>query len=330
MGGEIVLQYFLGVDAGGTNTIAIITNESGDVLGTGIGGNGNHQIDYVIARESIHRAVEEALKIAKLEKDDLTFSYFGLAGADRPVDFDILRPLIDELELPQYEIACDTYIALRAGVNQPFGVVIICGTGVNCSGIGIDGKQYQCGGFNYLHGDFGGGSGLAQEVYRSVIRAWDGRGQETILSSLLLDYLRYESVEEMFHDFLDHRYEVPADCAKLLFQAVQQGDKVAQEILIYQGKELGLSAKAVIERLQLHNENFDIVLAGSILTRSSDDIIMNEIRRVVEKVAPHCTLKILEAEPVVGSLLLAMEAAHVPVDEATYHKLHQIKKVKVG
>lgn len=324
------MQYFLGLDAGGTNTYAVIVDEKGNVLGQGIGGNGNHQIDYNIARKSIHLAVNEALKNANVSKDDLSFSYLGIAGADRPIDYAVLTPMIEELKLPRFEIVGDTYIALRAGTKNPYGVVIICGTGVNCAGVSIDGKQYQCGGFNYLHGDFGGGSGLAVEVYRSVIRAWDGRGKKTKLTSLLLNYLNYESVEEMFHDFLDNKYNVPPDCAKLLFEAAEENDEVAIEILTYQGRELGLSARAVIERLDLNRKVFDVVLAGSILTKGKNKKLISQIQKEIEISAPNSRLIVLESEPVVGSLLLAMERSGITVSKEVYDKLHKIKEVKVG
>ena len=161
------MAYFLGVDAGGTNTFAVIVNEFGEVIGIGTGGNGNHQINRDIAEKSLHDAVNGAITNAKISRDELTFSYFGIAGADRPVDFQILTPIINKLDLPNYEIACDTYIALRAGTDRSYGVVIICGTGVNCAGISTEQAMYQCGGFNYLHGDFGGGTGLADR--KSVV-----------------------------------------------------------------------------------------------------------------------------------------------------------------
>lgn len=324
------MAYFLGVDAGGTNTFAVIVNELGEVIGIGTGGNGNHQINLYIAEKSLHDAVNGAITNAKISRDELTFSYFGIAGADRPVDFQILTPIIDKLNLPNYEIACDTYIALRAGTDRSYGVVIICGTGVNCAGISTEQAMYQCGGFNYLHGDFGGGTGLANEVYRSVIRAWDGRGEQTVLTELLLEFLNYQTVDEMFHDYLDHKKSVPADVVKLLFIAAKAADKVAVDLLKLQGKELGLSARAVIKRLNLETETFDIVMGGSVLTRSGDELIERAINEITLPVAPRSRTVKLNTEPVVGALLLAMERANYPITEEVTRHLHGITEIKVG
>ncbi|WP_258168885.1 hypothetical protein [Paenibacillus sp. AR247] len=95
------------------------------------------------------------------------------------------------------------------------------------------------------------------EVFRSVIRAWDGREQPTQLTELLLSLLGYDTVGEMFDDFYDNQRSVPIDAARLLFAAAAGQDAVALEILNRQGVELGKSAAAVIRRLGMENEAFD-------------------------------------------------------------------------
>lgn len=316
------MAYFLGMDAGGSKTIAVVTDEMGKALGIGKSGNGNHQLGKDVAERHIHDATAEALRQAGLTAKQIDFAWFGLAGADRETDFKILRPMIRRLNCKRYEISCDTMVALRAGTMSPYGVVIICGSGVNCAGIGKQNQYYQCGGFGYMHGDFGGGGGLAVEVFRAVIRAWDGREEPTQLTPLLLDMLHYDSVEDMFHDFLlDHNKSVPRDAVKLLFPAAQQGDRVARRILEQQGVELGLSAKAVINRLGLHQDAFDVVLAGSILTRSGDEVIREQIERAVSSVAPSSTFVTLSVEPVVGAILLALENLDQHISVRTYENL---------
>lgn len=140
------MKYYLGVDAGGSKTYAMIADEQGTVIGAGRGGNGNHQKNRGQAEDSLQQAVSEALKTAGLNKDRLEYSWFGLAGADREADFRILRPIISRLGLPRTEISCDTWNALRSGTEKSYGIVLICGSGVNCAGKNPAGTAYQCGG----------------------------------------------------------------------------------------------------------------------------------------------------------------------------------------
>lgn len=318
------MKYYLGVDGGGSKTYALIADEHGKIIGKGHSGNGNHQIDYEEAKHSLRESVEMALSQAGLSREEITFAYFGLAGADREVDYEILRPMLAELGLPKYDLNCDTVIALRAGTDRPFGVVLICGTGTNSAGISPRDDFYQCGGFSYMFGDFGGGGSLCIEAFRAVIRAWDGREQPTRLTELLLQDLGYDNVPTMFNDYLDHDKTPPLSTVKLIFQAAAQGDEVATNILRVQGEELGKSAQAVIKRLGMENDKFDVVLAGSIITRGEARFIHPYIEQAVKVCAPKASLAKLQVEPVVGALWLAFEAEGNSLPQEVYERLRTV------
>ncbi|WP_410770268.1 N-acetylglucosamine kinase [Fontibacillus sp. BL9] len=316
------MKYFLGVDAGGSKTYAMIANEQGKVIGVGRGGIGNHQKNREQAEISLQQAVLEALKASGLTKDQLEYSWFGLAGADRENDFRILRPIVSRLGLPRTEISCDTWIALRAGTEKNYGVVLICGSGVNCAGKNPKGETYQCGGFGYRFGDFGGGYDLSIEVFRSVVRAEEGREKATVLSERLTGLLGYSSVSELREDYLDHFRDLPPHIAELLFQAAEEGDQVAAGLLIKQGNELGLAAAATIRQLGMEGDTFDVVLAGSLLTKGDrTGIIRRAIEQRLKQTAPNGKLRILSREPVVGSVVLAMESSGICVNQEILDRL---------
>jgi N-acetylglucosamine kinase-like BadF-type ATPase len=322
------LKYYLGVDAGGSKTYAIITDETGQMIASGKSGPGNHQINTEMASENIQHAVNQALQQAKLQPNGIAAAWFGLAGADREADYLILRPMIKKLGFPNYDIVCDTMIALRAGTTKPYGVVVICGSGMNCTGVNMHGETLQCGGFGYNYGDFGGGNDLSIEAFRTVIRAWEGRCEPTLLTSMVLEVLGYSSVEQMFHHFLDYKRAIPRDLTKLLFDAAAQGDPASLHILRGQGIELGLSAQAVIRRLNMQKETFDLVLAGSVLTQGKADFIHPYIEKTVCEVAPGCNLRTLTVEPVVGAILMAMENDGITITDSIYEWLGQISNLK--
>lgn len=316
------MKYYLGVDAGGSKTYAIIASDQGEVIGTGRGGNGNHQKNREQAEDSLQQSVREALKASGLAKDQLEHSWFGLAGADRETDLQILRPIINRLGLPRTEISCDTWNALRSGTEKNYGVVLICGSGVNCAGKNPVGAAYQCGGFGYRFGDFGGGYDLSMEIFRSVLRADEGRESQTVLADRLTGLLGYPSVKALREDYLDHYKELPPHVAELLFQAADEGDQVATGLLIKQGDELGLAAVATIRQLGMEQDTFDIVLAGSLLTKGDrSGIIRRAIEQKVKQAAPSGTLRRLTREPVVGSVVLAMESSGLHVNQEILDRL---------
>ncbi|MBP1999375.1 N-acetylglucosamine kinase-like BadF-type ATPase [Paenibacillus shirakamiensis] len=314
------MKYYLGVDAGGSKTNTLIVNSEGHIVGQGRSGNGNHQEGYEQAKANLQSSVQQALEEAKLTTREINYAYFGLAGADREPDYKILRPMIAEFGFHKYDLNCDTIIALRAGTRQTYGVVLICGTGTNSAGRNEQGEFYQCGGFSYMLGDYGGGADLSIAAFRSVIRAWDGRGRATLLTSYMLEDLGYQTVDEMFEDYLDHQKTPPLHIAKLVFKAAEEGDDISREILHEQGKELGRSARAVIERLHMQTDTFDVVLAGSIVTRGKGSYILDELRKALLEY-PGATLVKLSMEPVIGAVWLAMEADDVTIQPVLYDRL---------
>ncbi|UHA72550.1 N-acetylglucosamine kinase [Paenibacillus sp. 481] len=324
------MSIYLGVDAGGSKTHALLVDENGTILGKGSAGNGNHQLGREVAEHNIRAACEEALQQAGITKEDVTFAYFGLAGADREPDYVILRPMIAGLGFKQHALACDTMIGMRAGTKRAYGAVIICGSGFNSAARNSQGEELQYGGFGFKYGDgYGGGSTLAMLVFRAVIRAWDGRGEATALTTLVLQAMNYTTVEALYNDVLDHRVMIPRDLVKTLFVAANQGDEVAKRILQEEGAELGNAVCALIKRLHMTEESFDIVLIGSVVTRGSGPYLIDAIQQRISQAAPHAQIVRLEADPVVGAVMSAMDHAGYTIDAELDERLKSFQFEKV-
>lgn len=316
------MSLYLGVDAGGSKTHAVICDDQGNIVGKGASGNGNHQINREQAARNIEESCNSALREAGVSKDDIEYAYFGLAGADREADYEILRPMIGAMGYPRHDIACDTIIGMRAGTSRPYGAALICGTGFNSAARNREGAELQYGGFGFLYGDgYAGGSGFATLAFRAVVRAWDERGPATMLTSLVLEQMGYASVEPMYEDVLYGRISVPPTLVKTLFKAAEAGDEVATRILQTEGEELGNAVCTLIRRLGMSDEAFDIVYIGSVLNRPNSSILTDAIERVVAVRAPYARCVRLTSDPVAGALLCAMDADGRTIDSQTETKL---------
>lgn len=316
---------FLGIDAGGTKTHALLVNQRGEVLGRGHSGNGNHQTAFQEARTHIEEACEGALEEAGAAKEQVTFAYFGLAGADREPDYAILRPMIASLGYERYAIACDTMIGMRAGTHQSHGAVIISGTGFNAAARNPAGEELQYGGFGYLFGDGqGSGTDLGIHAFRTAIRSWEGRELPSVLSETVPAKLGYPSVEAMYDDALYNGAEPPAGLAKLVFEAAAGGDVVAIRILEEAGREHANAVLALIRRLGMQDETFDIVLTGSVMMRGSSPHMVDAIREAVRAAAPGASVVKLTIDPVIGAVMSAMDCAGLAIDDETDARLREI------
>ncbi|MCY0876947.1 MAG: hypothetical protein OWT28_11870 [Firmicutes bacterium] len=103
---------------------------------------------------------------------------YGLAGADREHDFQIIRPALATLPVSHWDVVCDTLEKLRTGCPYNVGVVLVCGSGTNgtnAMGRNRAGRTIKVGGFGYMFGDFAGGHFLATETFRAAIRSMELR-----------------------------------------------------------------------------------------------------------------------------------------------------------
>lgn len=303
---------FLGVDAGGTNTRALIADERGEVLGVGRAGAGNwEEVGLDGALGALRQAVEKALAAAGTAPDQITASAYGLAGLDWPSDEGRLRPVVAQLGLSGPQILVnDTFVALRAGARDPWGVVIVAGTGTTVAGRNRQGQTARTLGLGYPFDDWGSAPDLAQAVVHAVARAYTGRGPATTLTDRLVHLVGATDVADLLEGISRWRYNffpLVADMVRALMEEATAGDAAAREIVLRAGRELGTGAVIVIRRLGMENETFDLVLAGG-LFRSAIPLLLETLRKTVQAVAPGTRLVRLGAPPVVGGVLLAMDS----------------------
>ncbi len=104
---------------------------------------------------------------------------YCLAGIDLPVDEEKLAPAIDALGWTDRVILRnDTFAVSRAGTTAPWGIGVVCGTGMNCAAVGPDGRTVRFPALAELSGDFAPGGawlGPARARPRAAGRRRPGR-----------------------------------------------------------------------------------------------------------------------------------------------------------
>ncbi|MFO7171196.1 MAG: BadF/BadG/BcrA/BcrD ATPase family protein [Chloroflexota bacterium] len=247
-------RYYLGIDAGGTKTLALVADGAGRVLGSGRAGTGNWEsVGLEGAFQAFDRAASEALRSAGLRPADLSAAGYALAGLDWPSDEGRLAPLLDRLGLPgPRQMVNDAFGALRAGAPDGFGVAVIAGTGSTIAGRNRAGRSFRTFGLGALWGEFQGASGLAFEAFRAMGRHYFGSGPATALEGRILEAYGAESVPALAE--MISRGQAPwpdGSLAPLVIAAADGGDDVAIDIVRRAGAELGMNALAVARQLDL-------------------------------------------------------------------------------
>ncbi|MEO8272881.1 MAG: BadF/BadG/BcrA/BcrD ATPase family protein [Chloroflexota bacterium] len=234
---------------------------------------------------------------------------YGLAGADYPEDVRLLTRAIEARALTGETVVLnDTFAALRAGTHRPWGVVLICGQGINAAAVAPDGRTARFDGVGAYSGDWGGGGGIAQEGLAAAVRGRDGRGPHTALERTVPAHFGLASPPAVTKALYLERIPESAIpfLAPVIFRTAQDGDPVARSIIDRLADELAGMATALIRRLRLRRLDPEIVLAGGVF-KTDDRPFFDRLEAAIRAVAPHAELRRLTAPPVLGAALIGLD-----------------------
>lgn len=266
------VDLLLGLDGGGSKTLALLADATGRVLGRGTAGSSNYQnIGAEAAWAALDGAIAAAFADAGRPVGPLGAVCLGLAGVDRPED----RMLFEGWAAGRFGgaptvIANDAEIVLAAGTPDGWGVAVISGTGSIVFGRHPSGKMARAGGWGHVLGDEGSGYAIGRAALRAVMWAFDGRGPATSLTQAVLTHWALAAPTDLVGRI--YREEVRATdiaaLARLVDAAAGAGDAVACAILRDAGRDLAITAEAVVRRLTLPAPT-PCALAGGVVIHGS-------------------------------------------------------------
>lgn len=308
----------LGVDGGGTRTHAVVVDGGGSVRGFGVGGPSSWEIvGYEKAATALRSAVRDALAEAGVAASAIEGSVFGLAGVDFPSDEEMMGGVHGALGLGgPFRILNDSFVALRAGTNQPWGIVVVAGTGCVVAGRNAAGETFRTLGAGPMFGDDASATEISEAAVSAVAAEYLGRGPHTALSERLCAATDSATPLAFLEGVARERID-PATFASLVVETAEGGDLAARRILEQAGATLGDLAGFVARRLRMDGSEFELVLAGHMF-RTDSRILRSAFEATVKRSARFAMPVRLEPPPVVGAALLALELVDVP----THPDLH--------
>ncbi|SEG86702.1 BadF-type ATPase [Actinacidiphila yanglinensis] len=312
----------LAIDAGNSKTDVALVAADGRVLGGTRGGGFQPPLVGIdpavsVVAEAVERVAAAAGLPAAGDRGGrplVEYTSACLANADLPVEE---RQLQDAVHARGWarstKVANDTFAILRAGVEEPRGVAVVCGAGINCVGMLPDGRTARFPAIGKISGDWGGGSGLVEEALWFAARAEDGRGEPTALATTLPGHFglrtMYELIEAIHLEHLPYarRYEL----TPVLFRTADAGDAVACSVVDRQAEEIVALATVAMRRLDLLDEEVDVVLGGGVMA-ANNPRLMAGISAGLALIAPKARPHVVTAPPVLGAALLGLDHTSAP------------------
>jgi len=307
-------QLVVGVDGGGTKTRAVVL-DGNRVLGEGEAGPSNPlRVGISNGATAIREAIDKACAAAMVHRDDLAAVGVGLAGVRRmDIRARMRDVLAEKLGIENIEIVSDGDIALYGATDGHPGIVVISGTGSISVGMSRQGKRAYAGGWGPVAGDEGSGSWIARRALQAVARATDERGPRTSLTKAACEFFQVSTPDDLSTAIYapSMTNDRIAAFSKRVIETAQDGDQVASEILEDAGKELGRAANAVIRKLKMEQDRFQVTFIGGVF--AAGEFVIAPLREQIMRVAKRAFIANPSFSPTVAAGRMAQEHLRLPV-----------------
>lgn len=298
----------LGIEAGGTRTVALLVDLQ----------------DRVIVRRE-----GAAANLRLVGDDQLRRHLAGLArGLERPVAVGIgmagAREESDRARIREAAARCWPGVPLWVGndLDTAFAaagelstavrarVVVISGTGSCCFGRNHHGEAVKVGGWGHLLGDRGSGYDVALSALRQVLENADRGGRWPVLGTRLLRALALNEPNDLVTWV---HAATKADIAALAVEvsaAAAEGDRVARRCVELAAGALATDTVACVARLVPRPGPVEIILTGGLLLRQPGYARL--VRRRIRAMWASARIRPLEREGAWGAVVLARALAGSP------------------
>lgn len=324
----IPVDLYVGFDAGGTRTRALVADVNGRFVSYGCGGPGNlHNLDKQALEQNYRDAYRAALKGITAE-GRLNAAFVGAAGVkaegDRSAVIEIVARALD-LETAAVDVRNDSESALAGGMTGKPGIVLIVGTGSHAFGRSEDGATAYCGGWGCLLDDIGSGYWLGLQGLRITAQVVDGREPPSAIADAIIKKLKLDHPFDLLPRVYTDGMGVSeiASLAPTILECAENGDRRALALLEEGVQGLAALIAGAGRAIGADRNPLPVVFAGGLAESKIRYSAM--LREAV--LALDCVSSIHEPElpPVCGSLLLAMQKEGVEPSAALIERLKSLK-----
>ena len=298
-------RIVLGMDIGGTKSHAVLADETGRILGEGVGGAGNiNFIPLDMAEASFTEAITTARKQAGIEKLETDLAIIGIEPQPDPLVPCITRLANPKKILRKEEGEC----SLVGGLVEKVGLALIVGTGSVAWGRNAAGQTHVTSCWGPI-GDEGSAYWLAEQGLNAAFYAEDRRGPRTRMHQKVLEKLggdrEIRKVITLVYTTKDFRKEV-ADYAKIVTElaTADPPDQVMKDIVDEGAEHIAHMAATCAEVLGLDEAPYKVV-AGTLMLRVP--YYYGQVDERLKKRHPDTTIVDPRFSPGIGAVLIALD-----------------------
>ncbi len=245
------IRHRLAIDGGQTGIRLRLTEEAAGEAGGPARSRVLAELDepgVLTDRSVVDQVAERVVAFAAsaaVHIDEVAVGLSGLTPAGAKPD-DLLRHT-RAVGVDRVALAHDSVTGYLAANGTEAGVVLAIGTG-SVTLAASDTRTAKVDGWGYLLGDAGSGFWLGRAGLDAVMRAYDGRGPATALSTPAVDVFGPEDEMYMRLQGDTRRVSLVASFARTVVEAAAAGDAVALSITQGAAEELAVSGTSALSR----------------------------------------------------------------------------------
>ncbi len=306
---------FLGVDAGGTKTAFLLSDENGTILARHISGTGGFFSNGPAGLiELLEEGIRQISSSAGINKEDITFAAFGFPGyGEAESSEEVITGACEEvIGKGRVCCECDCYLGWCGSLAMEAGINIVAGTGSICYGVNQEGIAARASGWG-AYCDEGSCTWLGAKTIGIYAKQADGRLPRTKIYELFREHFAIGEdllfIHRLNHEIANKGAET-AKVQMLLKKAYEVGDVIAAELYREAAKELALSIHAVAKKLGMSGGSFKVSYSGGLF--QSGDCILLPLAKEVEQIGGQLVKP--KFSPDEGAILFAMKSYHPDMD----------------
>lgn len=305
-------QFVIGVDGGGTKTLAVLADMTGKIVKEAKSGAASLRDEGIQgASKSVSEAIAKLL--ASRKSAAIVSTYIGfpaMAEEYKKRKEEIIKQLARDKKIKKIfkgtvDVGSDQLVAYRAGTDSKDGITAIAGTGCVVRGW-RGGKEAKVSGWGWLS-DEGSAFWIGNRVFLAILKSFDGRAGKTVLTEMVFKKFHLKNIDSL----LTFVYKDPASnlplFAGLCDEAAKKGDGFAGQILHEVGREISDSVLAAARQLDFpRGGRIPLVIVGGVF-KSQLAYYSFEVNLKKEE---NFEFDILKPDlPVMGAIKLALENA---------------------
>lgn len=297
-------RYYMGIDGGGSNLRAVITDESMNIIAQTLSPETANPSSAGREKAAgvIKSAMQAVLQLAGIRPQQVRAVGIGIAGASSEYAADWLTSITrGVLSHARIAPSSDIEIALVGAHAARRGVIVLAGTGSVAYGVSAQGQGLLVGGWGYLLGDEGSGFWLGLQAIKAATRDYDtAPSHPSTLTARTLGALGVPTGRALIRKIYGEappNVRAIAELAPLVLEEAAHGDAVSTGIIAQGADALAGLVHTLKARLSL--EAPPVALAGGLLQND------NPLSRALCQRLNLTDLPRAAYPPMIGAALLA-------------------------